>query len=206
MTPDGKKEINPRKLALELVMEIMENGVFCDKALHHAFQKHSLDRRDKSFVMRLVEGTVENVIWLDDILRQFSKVPVKKMKPPIRNILRISLYQIFYMDQVPDAAVCNEAVKLVIQRSMHNLKGFVNGVLRNIIRNQDKISYPDKKNFVKYASVRYSMPSWIVEHFVRDYGKKTTEEILQFFLKEDRMLSVRCTQSRFSIKEIRENL
>ena len=86
------------------------------------------------------------MIEIDYIINQFSKVKVNKMKPVIRTILRSSVYQMKYMDSVPDSAICNEAVKLAGKRGFVNLKGFVNGVLRNIGRNLDKISYPDEKD------------------------------------------------------------
>lgn len=200
------QDVNLRKLVLDLIIEIMEKSVFCDKAIHQAFEKNFLSKRDRSFVMRLTEGTVERCIELDYIINQFSKVEVQKMKPVIRNILRISVYQIFYMDQVPDSAACNEAVKLTIKRKMQNLKGFVNGVLRNIVRNKENITYPSKDDFVRYASIRYSMPDWIVKRFIKDYGKENAECILHSFLKEEDLLSIRCTQSRYTIEQVRKTL
>ena len=103
------------------------------------------------------------MIELDYIINQFSKVKVNKMKPVIRNILRMSVYQLKYMDSVPDSAVCNEAVKLAKRKGFGSLSGFVNGVLRNISRNLSTITYPDRqKDQIQYLSVRYSMPEWIV--------------------------------------------
>ena len=80
----------------------------------------------------MVEGTLERQIEIDYIINQFSKVKVNKQKPVIRTILRSSVYQLKYMDHVPDSAVCNEAVKLAGKKGFVNLKGFVNGVLRNL--------------------------------------------------------------------------
>lgn len=199
-------QVNIRKLALDLLIQIMEEEVFCDKALHAAFEKNILEKRDRSFLMRLVEGTVERCIELDYIINQFSKVKTTKMKPVIRNILRLSVYQIFYMEQVPDSAACNEAVKLTVKRKMQNLKGFVNGVLRNIIRSKDSISYPDKADRVQYLSVRYSMPEWIVKNFIKEFGEEETEEIVSAFLQEKEGLSLRCMTSRFTVSEVRETL
>ena len=199
-------QVNIRKLALDLLLRIMEEGVFCDKALHAVFEKQLLEKRDRSFLMRLVEGTVERCIELDYIIDQFSKVKTVKMKPVIRNILRLSVYQIFYMEQVPDSAACNEAVKLTVKRKMQNLKGFVNGVLRNIVREKENISYPDKKEIVQYLSVRYSMPVWIVKDFLKEYGEEETEQILAAFLQEKEGVSIRCMTSRFAVDEVRASL
>lgn len=209
MAQERKAEItqlNTRKLALELLLQIMEEGVFCDKALHAAFEYYPLQKRDKSFLMRLVEGTVERCIELDYIINQFSTVKIAKMKPVIRNILRLSVYQIFYMEQVPDSAACNEAVKLTVKRKLQNLKGFVNGVLRSIARGKENVRYPDKTDVLKYLSVCYSMPEWIVKRFIEEHGEAETEEILKAFLKEKNGLTLRCMTSRFSPDEVKRAL
>ena len=83
-----------------------------------------LEKRDRAFISRVVEGTLEHMIQLDYIIEQFSNVPVYNMKPLIRNLLRMSVYQLKYMDSVPDSAACNEAVKLAQRRGFYNLKGF----------------------------------------------------------------------------------
>ena len=106
-----------------------------------------MDKRDRSFLTRLSEGTIERCIELDYIIDMYSKTKVRKMKSVIRNILRMGVYQILYMEQIPDSAACNEAVKLAVKRKFINLKGFVNGVLRTISREKDNIKYPDRSNF-----------------------------------------------------------
>lgn len=207
MTQNGKENgenVNIRKLALEVLLSVMEEGVFCDKAIHRAFAENTLEQRDRSFLTRLVEGTVERCIELDAIVNAFSKVKVNKMKPVIRTILRMAVYQIYYMEQVPDSAACNEAVKLTIKKKFVNLKGFVNGVLRTIIREKEsfRLPYSSEKERV---SLQYSMPEWIVERFLRDYGKRA-ETILQQFLAEKGMLHIRVNTSKYSVEEVRESL
>ena len=123
-----------RQLALEAMVSIMENGEYCDKVLHSILEKYPLEQRDRAFLMRLVEGTVERCIELDYVIDRYSKLPVAKQKPMVREILRLAVYQIMYMDQVPDSAACNEAVKLACTNHLIPLKGFVNGVLRNVVR------------------------------------------------------------------------
>src|SRR5699024_9435550 len=96
---------------------------------------------------------------LDYILNQFSKTKVKKCKPLIRSLLRMTAYQICFLDQVPDSAACNEAVKLAKKRGFSSLSGFVNGVLRNLARQKEEIVYPDEqKDKILYLSIFYSMP------------------------------------------------
>lgn len=204
-----KKEavpVNVRRMALELLIEIMEGNVFCDRALHHALDRYQMEKRDRSFLTRLVEGTVERCIELDYILNQFSKVRVDKMKPAIRNILRLSVYQIVYMDQVPDSAVCNEAVKLTAKRNMQNLKGFVNGVLRSVAREKEKLTYPSKDDVVSYLSVRYSLPEWIAAEFIKEYGEERAEKIAASFLKENDGVSIHCMTGHCSIEQVKKSL
>ena len=125
---------------------------------------------------RLTEGTIERLIELDYIIDFFSKVKVAKMKPVIRNILRMAVYQIKYMDAVPNSAACNEAVKLAKKRGLGQLSGFVNGILRTVVRDGGKVLFPEKKTEpLRYLELTYSMPHWIVEKWVKVYGFEQTD-------------------------------
>ena len=135
------QSVNIRALVLELLLEITSGREYSHVAIRGALEKYQyLSKQDRAFLTRLTEGTVERMLELDYIINQFSKVPVNKMKPVIRNILRMSVYQMKYMDRIPDSAVCNEAVKLAQKKGFTSLKGFVNGVLRNIARGLDMVS------------------------------------------------------------------
>lgn len=185
-----------RGMALDSLLDIMEKGFFCDKVMKKTLEKSKWEKRDRSLYKRLVSGTVERALTLDYILDQFSKVCVKKMKPVIRNILRMSLYQFFYMEKIPASAICNEAVKLTEKRKLFRLKGFVNGVLRNIMRQKETITYPDRENIFFSLSVQYSMPEWIVKKWISRYGEPLTEELLQTFLEDERSLTIRFQSGR----------
>ena len=105
--------VNLRAVVLDILMEINEKGEFSHLLINNALTKYQyLDKNKRAFIGRLSLGTIENRIELDYIIDQFSKTPVRKMKPLIRNICEMSVYQIIYMDNIPDSAVCNEAVKL----------------------------------------------------------------------------------------------
>lgn len=181
-----------REIVLDCVMEIMEKKQYSHYVMKQVLDKYGyLGKRERSFMKRTVEGTVERCIEMDYVLDGFSKVPVRKMKPLIRSLMRMSVYQILYMDGVPDAAVCNESVKLAQKRGFGSLKGFVNGILRNIVRNKERIVYPDReKDLVSCFSVVYSMPRWIVELFISRFGEERTEQVLKALLDE-RPLTVR---------------
>ena len=164
-----------------------------------------LDKSERAFITRVTEGTLERMIELDYIINQFSKTKVNKMKPVIRTIIRSAVYQLKYMDSVPDSAVCNEAVKLAGKRGFSGLKGFVNGVLRNISRNLDNVKYPDKSDTVKWLSVMYSMPEWIITEWLKNYDREMVEKMLQAFLAE-RPTTIRCNLSQISREELAEEL
>lgn len=199
------KEMNVRELALEVLLEI-EKGEKSHLVLRSVLEKYQyLTKQERAFLTRVTEGTIERMMELDYIINQYSKVKVKKMKPVIRNLLRLAVYQIKYMDNVPDSAACNEAVKLAGKKGFGNLKGFINGVLRNIARNLDQIEYPKKDQTIPYLSVIYSMPEWIVEMWVSDYGREKTEEILQNFYLE-RPTTIRVNENQISKAELKDKL
>ena len=188
--------VNTREIALYCIMEILEKKQYSHYVIKQVLDKYGyLDKRERSFIKRMAEGTIERCIELDYVLDSFSKVPVKKMKPFIRSLMRMGVYQILYMDGVPDAAVCNESVKLAEKRGFASLKGFVNGVLRNIARNKEKIEYPQKEtDLMAYLSIRYSQPEWIVAMWLSRFGADKTEKILKGLL-EERPVTVRIDEN-----------
>lgn len=200
------KQISERELILDILLEITKNGVYSHIALRNTLSKYQyLDKKERAFITRVVEGTLEHMIEIDYIINQFSKVKVNKMKPVIRTIIRSGVYQLKYMDNVPNSAVCNEAVKLAVKRGFSTLKGFVNGVLRNIDRNLNNIQYPDKKDMVEYMSVRYSMPVWILKKWFETYDQNTIETMLQAFLME-KGTTIRCNLDQISKDELKDKL
>lgn len=180
------KECSSRELALDVLLAVTRDGEYSHIALKNTLDKYQyLEKQERAFLTRLVEGTLENMIQIDYILNAFSKTKVHKMKPVIRCILRSGVYQICFMEAVPDSAACNEAVKLAGKRGFTNLKGFVNGVLRNIARNKEQIVYPKKEaDWAEYLSVMYSLPKWLVCQWEEEYGRNVTEEIAEAFLQE----------------------
>ena len=105
--------VNTRELILGILMEVTKEGSYSHLVIRSVLDKYQyLEKKERAFITRVSEGTIQYMIELDYIINQFSKVKVNKMKPVICNILRMSVYQLKYMDSVPDSAVCNEAVKL----------------------------------------------------------------------------------------------
>ena len=168
----------------------IEGGTFSDKALENALRRVQFsEKRERSLISRLVKGVTERRITLDFCIDLFSKTKTTKQKPLIKNALRLGVYQLLYMENIPASAAVNETVKLVRKHGFNSLAGFVNGVLRNIERNKDSIAWPDKSDMVKYLSVMYSTPEWLVK-LVREQYPDEAEKILASNVV-DRKLSVR---------------
>lgn len=178
------KGVNTRELVLETLLSVEKGESYSHVALFALLDKYQyLSKQERSFITRALLGTLERRIEIDYIIDWFSKVKVKKMKPVIRCILRMSVYQLKYMDSVPDSAVCNEAVKLAGKKGFGSLKGFVNGVLRSISRNLSEVSYPSKEeNPVKAVSIQCSLPEWMLRQWREDYGWEKTKSMAESFL------------------------
>lgn len=178
--------VNSRELVLGILFAVTKEEEYSHIALSSVLDKYQyLSKQERGFITRVTEGTLENMIELDYIINQFSKVKINKMKPVIRCILRMSVYQLKYMDSVPASAACNEAVKLAERKGFRSLKAFVNGVLRNIGRNLDQIAYPDEsKEPYKAWSIRYSIPEWMLKQWAKDYGMEKAKSIAAAFKQE----------------------
>lgn len=194
---------NLRNIVLDMLLETDRGSKSHIVIKNTLDQKKELDKQQRAFITRLYQGTLERRIELDYIINYFSKTPVNKMKPVIRQILRMSVYQIKYMKTVPVSAVCNEAVKLTVKRKFVNLKGFINGVLRNISREIENVEYPKDK--VENISVVYSMPKWIVEIWIDEYGLEKAIEMIKWGYESSKT-TVRCNTSKASVEDIIANL
>ena len=194
--------MDTRDVALTVLLDIETNQTFSNIALGNALRKNQFtDKVERAFLSRLVEGVTETKLRLDYVIDQYSKTKIKKCKPVIACLLRMGCYQILFMDSVPDSAICNEAVKLAGKRGFVNLKGFVNGVRRNISRNLDKINYPDEKDKVSYLSVKYSLPEWLVKQWLNVYDEETVKTIGSAFL-EEKPLTVRFNEHKIKKEDL----
>lgn len=198
------KQVTERELVLAILMEVTQKNVYSHLALNAVLEKYQyLEKKERAFITRVTEGTLEHMIELDYILNQFSKVKVNKMKPVIRNILRSAVYQLKYMDSVPDSAVCNEAVKLAVKKGFGTLRGFVNGVLRNVARGLDQVEYPTEG--IERLSVVYSMPEWILKLWKKTYDLDVIESMLQAF-QEETPVTIRCNLAKTTPENLKESL
>lgn len=178
-------KVNTRELILDILLSITRDGEYSHIAIGEVLDKYRwLPKQDRAFIKRVSEGTLEHMIELDYIIDQFSKTKVRKMKPAIRCILRMGVYQLKYMNSVPARAACSESVRLAQQKGFFGLKGFVNGVMRSISRGLDQVQMPDREKDVRgYLSVCYSLPYWLTDLWIRTYGVEKTEQMAQAFME-----------------------
>ena len=199
---------NERETAFKILYQVLEQGEYSHLVLGRVLKEEAqAEKRERAFITRLVEGTLEHLLTIDYMLNQVSKTPVTKMKPIIRTVLRMSVYQMRYMDSVPDSAVCNEAVKLVKAKGLQGLSGFVNGVLRTMVRKKEELEcYPEKKiKPVEYLSIRYSLPIWLCEYFIKEYGMEQAEKIAEGSLRNPKT-TIRCNTSRIAEADLIQRL
>lgn len=174
------KNANARRIAYDIFKEIMSDNKYSNLAIKQRLTNET-KKQDRAFITKLVYGTLEHLITIDYIISLYAK---KSIKPAIKDILRLGVYQIYYLN-VPDSAACNESVRLAKELGKDGAASFINAVLRNISRDKENLAFPDKKDLVKYLSVIYSYPEHIVKLLINDYGQDTAEKIMAFEANND---------------------
>lgn len=174
------KAETPRNLALKALNGLSHRPFLSGSCLDDNFRRSAhLDDRDRAFVSHLVQGVLRWRLRLDWIIEQASDFPIQKITPPILNVLRLAVYQIFFLDKVPESAAVNEAVNQSKAHAAKHVVSFVNGILRSICREKDKIAFPDPDlDPGHYLSVFYSYPLWVVRKWIADWGRDFTEGLL----------------------------
>ena len=171
---------NARKTAVKVLVKIEKEGAYSNLAVAEALKTAELNPQDKALATALIYGVLDRKITLDFILSKFLKTPVSKTEPFTLAVLRTALYQIKYMDKIPESAAVNEAVKIMKSSKFSRNSGFVNGVLRSVLRTE--VTLPQGES-AEDLSVKYSCPLWIVESFLKDYGVEDTKALLEESLK-----------------------
>ena len=171
---------NARKTAVKVLVKIEKEGAYSNLAVAEGLKTAELTPQDKALATALIYGVLDRKITLDFILSKFLKTPVSKTEPFTLAVLRTALYQIKYMDKIPESAAVNEAVKIMKSSKFSRNSGFVNGVLRSVLRTE--VTLPQGEN-AEDLSVKYSCPLWIVESFLKDYGVEDTKALLEESLK-----------------------
>ena len=194
--------VNARKVAVNILQKIELQSAYSNLTINSYFKDMEISSQDKAFVTALVYGVLERKITLDYLLKRFIKTPLKKVQPFTLEVLRVTLYQIMFMDKIPDSAAVNEAVKLIKRSKESRNSGFVNAVLRNVLREESLMPQGDS---VADLSVIYSCPQAIIESLVKDYGKEDAIEILKHSLKPAK-LTVRVNSIKTDMESFRQNI
>lgn len=194
-----------REIALNILIEVNEEGAFSNISISRNIKKE-VSSLDEAFIRELVYGVIENRMYIDWIIRKFSKIRFNKISPNIREILRMGIYQILFMDKIPDSAAVNESVKLSKKRSHKGTYGFVNGILRNVSRKKNTIELPKKENdIIEYLSIKYSHPKWMIERWIEEFGEVFTESLCKSN-NEKPKLNIRVNTLKISRSDLLEKL
>lgn len=169
---------NPRYLAYKALLKVESDGAYSNLTLDSFLNNSDLTQRDSAFASSIFYGVLEKKLSLDYIISKFSSMRLKKIEQRTLIILRMGIFQMVFMDKVPDSAAVNECVKLCKKEKLFASSGFVNGVLRSITRAENRFPLPDKKDMKKYLSVKYSCPEDIVSLWINDYSAECAEQVL----------------------------
>jgi 16S rRNA (cytosine967-C5)-methyltransferase len=168
-----------RGLAVKILNRIERTDAYLEKLLDHEMRNSELNGPDKALLYEIVHGVTRWMGRLDWILNGFYKGQFSKAIPNLKNGLRVALYQILFLDRIPDHAAVNEAVEFVKRLQGQKPADLTNAVLRNIIRTKNSIRYPDpNEDLIGYFSAYYSHPSWMIKRYVDRFGKEDTEKLL----------------------------
>lgn len=168
--------LSAREVSFNILYDIFVNEAFSNIAIKKHLEME-LESKEESLVREIVYGVLENRLYIDYIISKASKIKLNKVHSSILIILRIGVYQLIFMDKIPESAAVNEAVKLSKKHGHKGSIGFVNGVLRSIGRNKDEFMNIDVKDKIDFISIKYSHPKWMVERWVKQYGEGFTEEL-----------------------------
>ena len=178
-------EKSERELLLELLEKVFYEGEFIHLALRKLFSDYpNLGGREKAFLTRGSHGILERYLQLDYAISLYSSVKLKKLKPLVLLSLRIAIYQLLFMDKIPNHAIVDEAVKSIKKRKLQGLVPFVNAVLRKIVGEKEEI-IKKLKALPKEDSVSLCLPPVILEVFLKDYGRERTIAMAEAFLRSD---------------------
>ncbi|WP_226665768.1 16S rRNA (cytosine(967)-C(5))-methyltransferase RsmB [Metabacillus litoralis] len=199
----NKKQMNVRDVAVETLLQIEKNQAYSNLLLNTMIKKHQVKDKDIALLTEIVYGTLQRQETLDYFLAGFLR-KAKKIEVWVKILLRISVYQMVYLDRVPERAIFFEAVEIAKKRGHKGISSFVNGVLRSIQRegipDLTKIEDP-----IDRLSIKTSHPKWLVEKWIKQYGYAETEQICEANLKAPSQ-TARVNQARMSVEELIESL
>ncbi|MCC8191910.1 MAG: 16S rRNA (cytosine(967)-C(5))-methyltransferase RsmB [Ruminococcus sp.] len=169
--------MTPREFVLWLLVKLEDNDGYSNILLDKELSRQDFTEQESSFASALFYGVIERKLTLDFYISKLSKIRIKKLDTDVLMILRMGIYQIMYMNSVPDSAAVNESVKLSKKNKRARTSGFVNGILRSFIRERQSIKLPTEKT--ERLSVLYSCPKWLVKKLNDEYGEQNAIDFLE---------------------------
>jgi 16S rRNA (cytosine967-C5)-methyltransferase len=192
-----------RYLALETLEKIEREDAYSNLLLREVLDNHDISKEESNLLTELVYGVLQRKMTLDYQLEPFLKKQ-KKLDHWVRQLLRISLYQMEYLDRIPDHAIINEAANIARVKGHRGIVGLVNGILRNIQRKG--VRHPsDIQPTNKRLSIQYSLPQWLIDEFIEQLGEKEAEELAASFSERPK-LSLRVNLNKISREEAMDEL
>lgn len=180
--PQAQSQPKPRRktareVALEVLVMVDKEGSYSNLQLNEALNAANLERVDAGLATELVYGTIQRMHTIDGVLARKIDKSIAKLKPWMRNLLRMSLYQLHYLDRIPDHAAVNEAVAIAKRRGQQSMGGFVNGVLRGVMRDDEVWNAPVGTAPAARIAWQHSHPEWLVARWIEQYGEAETEQM-----------------------------
>ena len=169
---------NPRRIAFDVLYKIETEESYSSIAVNKALKENRLNKLDSSFASAIIYGVLERKLTLDYIIRQYSSMRLKKIEIKTLILLRMAVLQLLFMDKIPESAAVNETVKLAKALKLFKSSGFINGLLRSIVRAEEKYDLEKIKDRNKFLSVKYSVPEEIIKMWISSYGEETTLDML----------------------------
>jgi len=201
---DKTSQINSREIALKILHQIETQNAFAGEAIQSFCSNLFLSSLDRRFVSEVVHGTTKMRRRLDYALESFLAEKLEGLTPWIRNILRMGIYQIDFMEKVPESAAVDESVKLTKKYGHKGTVALVNAVLRSYLRDKSKVVFPSwEKDKVENIALFYSLPSWMVERWLEIFGEEETVKLCDTFNQRPR-LSLRINSLKIGQKDLEE--
>ena len=166
-----------RTVAVDALAAV-DRGAYSELYLASAIKKAGLERRDAALCVAICGGVLRNRAYLDFRIAACSTMKLKKIAPRVLNILRVAAFQICFLERVPDSAAVNAAVDQARKSTGARSAGFVNAVLRRMVREKDTPPQPESRDIIENLAIRYSHPQWLVRRFFSRLGAEETEALL----------------------------
>ena len=170
--------MNAREIAYKILLDVEKNKNYSNMSINKHFKDVKLSNQDRGLATEIVYGVIENKYYIDYMIDKLSKVKTNKMEIYVKTLLRMGVYQIMFLNSISDYAAVNETVNLAKKKNS-KVSGFINGILRNVIRQKEEIGKVKTKDDIEYLAIKYSYDKWMIKNWIAHFGKEFTEELVE---------------------------